>query len=167
MDAWHWLLGKLDYGRGVALMLLVAVIAVVGFVGCEPKTQSLVDPEKVVTIAQLDRESILVQLGLDEQAAIIQQMTLRYNAEVASKQRALEVAEADIVLQQQKRAKLIEYIAGIGTAVAQGGLNPAALIGSAAQLGLLAFGIGTAFDNRRKNKLINTMKNGGTTAPPA
>ena len=149
-----------EHNRFLVLGVILAVIFAIGIVGCQPKTESLVYPGQKVTPAQLDRETILIQQGIDDQAAAIRALESRYNADVASKQLQLKAAQDDLVLQQQKRAELIQYVAGIGTAVAQGGLTAPAAIGSIAQIALLLFAGGMTADSIRKSKVIGTLKSG-------
>ena len=164
MDILHNVLKWLDYNRGLAVALVLGVIAASWLVGCDVKTSSIIDPARQVTATQLDREITTLQGNLDKRSAAIKAQEAEYNSDVAAANTNIEAANADLEAQVQLRLKLIEMAGGIGSAVASGGFTAPAAIGSVVQLlTLLATG-GLVIDNRRKDRLIVAQP---TTASPA
>lgn len=162
MDLLHKATKWAEHNRFLVLAMVVGLALSVWLLGCQPQTTSLLDPDQKVTATQLEREVILVQMGLDDQAAMLTSLESRYNSDVTAKNRQIEAAETDLEEQQKMRLELINLVAGIGTAVTQGGLSAPAAIGSVVQvLTLLAAG-GLGIDTIRKSRVIGKLKNGGS-----
>ena len=160
MDLLHKVLKFVDYHRGVAVGVLLAIIAAAWLVGCQPKTTSLLYPDKVVTAKELGREVVLVQRHLDTEGVYLGAKIDEHNVKIESANAAIELAETDIAEQIEMRKAIIEVVGGLGTAISTGGLTAPAAIGSILQLALLGLAGGASVDIVRKNRVINKLKNG-------
>lgn len=161
LNLWLGVLRKgfawLDYNRFLALGVVLAVLTSAWVVGCEPRTRGLTSEQRV-TLLELEREVVSLQEHLDKRAAEIRQSEVAYNAEVQGVNRAIELAEADLRQQVELRLKLIEVAGGLGTAIATGGVTAPTAIATVTQLLTLLAAGGLALDNRRKNAVINRLK---------
>lgn len=165
MDLVNKLSSWAEHNRFLVLMLILGAILGVGIIGCQPKTTSLLDPQEKVTPIQLEREVVIVQLGLDDQATQIEQLRQNYNARVAAANAQIEAAGADLQAQQELRLRLLELAGGLGTAVAQGGVTAPVAVGSIVQMLALLVAGGAGLDSIRKSKVIGTLKNGEPPNP--
>lgn len=166
MDLLHTVVKWAEHNRWLVLSLVVALALSSWIIGCQPKTTSLLDPDKQVPAATLEREAVVIEAGLAKQVATLRQLEAAYNADVVKMNASIEMAQADIKRQVELRLKFIEVLGGIGSAVASGGLTAPAAVGSAVQvLTLLAAG-GLAFDTRRKSKVIGELKNDNPEGEP-
>jgi hypothetical protein len=147
MDWWHRVTQWLDYNRGLFIGLLVAGIAAAGLLGCQVRTDSISRPGERVTAGQLDAEITMGNAELAKRQAALE-------ADAASFATRAEAAKADIERQAQLRATVIQTVAGLGQAAAEGSISPASAIGGLAQLLLLGAAGGLAFDNRRKDRVL-------------
>lgn len=160
MDTLHNFLKWISYNRG--LVFAVLLIAATGFwlTGCPPTTQSLTDPTAKVTPVELGREVIVLQGTFDEQAISLREATAKHNVRVKALNERVAAAEADIEQQQELRAFLVNTAGGIGEALVGGTATPGNIISTLLTVGsVLALG-GVGYDNRRKNKVIKSLKNG-------
>lgn len=160
MDLWNRFLKALDHGRWKVAGLVLASVAAIWLVGCQPKTTSLLTPDKVVTAKEMGREVVLVQKQLDTEAVYLHAKIDDHNAKIAAANASIELAEADIAEQLETRRQIIEIAGGLGTVIASGGLTAPAAIGSILQLAMIGLAGGAVVDNKRKNKIISTLKNG-------
>lgn len=160
MDLWHKVLKWLDYNRGVAVGLVITIVAAVWIVGCQPKTTSLLASDRVVTAKELGREVVIVQQQLDTEGVYLGAKIDEHNAKVEAANKSIELAEADLAEQIEMRKQIIEVVGGLGTVIASGGLTAPAAIGSIMQLALLGLAGGASVDIVRKNRIINKLKNG-------
>lgn len=158
MDLWHKILNFLDHERGKVIGLVIAALLASWIVGCQPTTTSTLDPERTVTPPELAREVVITQGGFDKRADVL-------NADIATYNQTVEVAEADLEAKFALRTKIIEVVGGLGTAIATGGFSAPAAIGSIIQLAMLGLVGGSVVDTVRKNKVITTLKNGDSPAP--
>jgi len=140
MDGLHGVMKWADHNRWLAAALVVACLVCVGFVGCQPKTQSVLNPPQKVTHDVLQREAAVVE------------------SDYTAKLKAFEIAQADLERQYALRQQIVGVVGALGTAAAGGGLTPVAGIAGAIQLLTLAAAGGLAMDNRRKDKVIKSDK---------
>lgn len=162
MDLLHKVTGWIEHNRFLVVSLVIGAIASGWFIGCQPRTPSILDPTQEVTAIQLEREGVVVQLSFNQQAAQIEQLQQNYNSRVVAANAQIEAAEADLAAQQQLRLQVLEVVAGLGTAVATGGVTAPIAIGSVVQLmTLLAVG-GLGVDSVRKSRVIGKLKNGNS-----
>jgi len=147
MDLWHKITNYIDHNRGLFVALILAGIVSVAFVGCQPKTYSLVIPNEKVTLKELEREILVEQSRLEAEAFALESKA-RVFAESA------EIAKQDIYNQIDSINKVIETVGGIALTVTGGSFSAPAAVGTVitAILGLGAGGL--LYDNRRKDKLI-------------
>jgi len=158
MDILHTLLKFADHHRYTLIALAICIGLSGWLVGCQVKTQSVVDPAATVTPTQLAREVVFMQGQFDKQAASIEGATATYNAEVDTFNALITEAEADLTMKIERRRKIVEVLGGLGTLAAEGTLTPLAAIGSILQL-LLAGGVaGLGADVIRKNRIIAAAK---------
>jgi len=160
MDVLHKLLTTLDHNRWAVGLTIVAVMISAGLIGCQPETQSLVDPQRRVSADELAREASTLRASLQKRQAEV-------TADTAALAEQAEIAEADIMRQMELRKTVIETLGGIGTAVAKGSLDTASGVGAVMQLTLLAIAGGGVIDRRRKDDVIDTLKSGATAAAAA
>ena len=136
MDGLHKVLKWIDHNRGLAVMLCAALLVCLAFAGCQPKTQSMLNPGERVTGDVIQREAAIVE------------------ADYGAKLQAFEIAKTDLQRQYELRAKIVEIGGALGTAAIGGGLTPVAGIAAALQLLTLAAAGGAVYDNRRKDRKI-------------
>ena len=136
MDGLHSVLKWIDHNRGLAIGLAGALLLSAAFAGCQPKTQSVLNPPEKVTGDVIAREAAIVE------------------GDYAAKLAAFEVADADLQRQYELRAKIVEIGGALGTTALGGGLTPAAGLAAGLQLLTLAAAGGAVYDNRRKDKKI-------------
>lgn len=119
----------------------VAVLAIFSFVyGCQSEVTSIRNPQLKVNRQELQLEVQAIQTRLENELEQLQALA-------ASKNQNLD-----------KQDEIKAKIANIGLAVMDGGdINPVGL--GVLALGLL--GVGSAVDNRAKDKVIKVQKNGG------
>jgi len=141
MDGLHKVLKWADHNRGLAIALALAVLLAAWFAGCQPRTESVLNPGEKVTADVLQREAIVVK------------------ADYEAKLKAFEVAKADLERQYALRQQIVGVVGALGQTAAGGGLTPAAGVAGAIQLLTLAAAGGAVYDNRRKDKVIK-KKNG-------
>lgn len=140
MDGLHAVLKWADHNRFLAGLLVVALLGVLAFAGCEPTTPSVLRPGEKVTTSQLQSEAAQI------------------DADYEAKAKQLEIAYTDLQSQYAKRQQIVGIIGALGQAAATGGLNPAAGVAGAIQVLTLAAAGGLALDNRRKDKQISAAK---------
>ena len=153
-----------DHNRYLTLGL-VLLVAVLGWsFGCESLTKSLTDGGADVDRAAFVAEAEELQAGLEKDAI---SLAARHTAEVAELEADLKSGEAKIAIglddlnrQDEQRRQLIDFVGTLVTSAAAGTFNPATAITGAASLGALLLGGGAVADNRRKDRVITTLKNG-------
>ena len=153
MDLWHALTKWIDYNRGTFVALLLVVCVAVGFLGCQPKTNSIINPEVRVTASQLKQEI------LNEEARLIGELKT-LDAQIAVLDAKADVAIEDIEAQHKLRDEVMTVLGGLGTSIAAGNVNPASIIGSVVSIGSILTAAGVGFDNIRKRRVITDLKNG-------
>lgn len=121
------------HNQGVASAVVVIVVLAVWVFGCESKVTSLVDPGKMVTVAELNLE-----LAAESQ---------RMEAELELLLQRAELKHVELARQDEIKAKLINFAA---ITVDAGTVNPAGVVG----LLFSIVGVGAVIDNRIKDKVI-------------
>lgn len=156
----------IDHNRYAAFGWITLAIAMIGAVGCNPTT---ISPQGVeVTSAQLTAEHQVSLGALDDAYAEwtgnVQALEIE-GKRLESKAKRLEAqylaSDADLQVQQQRIDDALGGLFGIVSASIPG-----------PYLGIATAGMGiitllTGRDNRRKDKVIVKLKNGGGAAPPA
>lgn len=138
-DSFHALCNWLSYNRFLVAGALISLVIAVCFAACAPTTQSIVNPDREVTAAELQREIVAVQADYD------------------AKVKAAEAANADLSAQYESRARIVEAVGAAVNLAASGGLNPVSGAAAGVQLLTLLAGIGLVLDNRRKDKKIEEL----------
>jgi len=136
MDVWHKFVKALDHGRYKFVGILIAGIAAIGLIGCQPKTSSVLNPGEKVDRTQLTAEAATLQA--------------RYAADAAK----IEAGFIDIEQQAAMRAQIVEVLGGAATAAATGGITTPSAIGTVVTLLSLGLAGGGVVDGARKNKVI-------------
>lgn len=161
MDVWHRATEWMDQNRWTLLCLVVAIavaIPVVHTAGMSSKTTSVIDPTKEVSRDELEREVIVIQRTIDEERIVIEAEIEILNRSVVANNALIEQGLSDLNRQDELRAEFLSIVSTVVGSVVTGQFNVAALIPGIIGLGGLAFGIGKTVDNRRKDKLITTLK---------
>lgn len=121
------------HNQGMFVALLVLVVVMVWTYGCESKVTSLVDPQKMVNVAEFNLELAAESARLEgELELLLRQAGLKEQ----------EFARRDAIKQ-----KLIDFAA---ITVDAGTVNPAGVVGLVTSI----IGIGALIDNRIKDKVI-------------
>jgi hypothetical protein len=123
----------ISHNQGVFLALIVMIGLLVWTYGCEPTTRSIINPDKKVTLAEIEIE--------------IDREVTRLEAELDGIMKMAEQRRADIDRQQEIRRKLSEFALLSAEA---GTVNPAGIV----SLLVSVLGIGAVVDNRIKDKVI-------------
>lgn len=137
-NLWTQIKTGIRHNQSFFVSLILAVIFSVWFLGCQSRTQSLVDPTLKVTEAELNIE---------------------YTSELAKLESAMNTLKAttEVRLQDLQRQDLFKQaLYNNALLIAEGG-NPNPL-GLLSLLGTI-FGIGAVIDNRRKDGLIKGLTN--------
>lgn len=130
----------IDHNRYLAMALVLAALTAILFTSCAPRTQSIIEPGKMVTSAELEREAIEIQADYDKALD------------------SLEVAQADLAAKYAKRRKVIEIAGALGQAAIEGAVSPTAGLAALLQIATLGAAAGAVVDNRRKDKVIALKK---------
>lgn len=154
MDVLHKITNWVDHNRYKALAIIITVAVLVIAIGCESQTASIVTPERTVTRDQLAVESVTVQADLAFRKAEIDKLVAMYNADIEKTNQLIDQAVADLDRQDEIRAELFELGGSVITGWAAGGVPTEALIGTGLTAFSILFGIGSAADGMRKDKVI-------------
>lgn len=121
------------HNQGMFVALIVLVVVMVWTYGCESKVTSLVDPQKMVNVAEFNIEVAAEASKLEgELELLLRQAGLKQQ----------EFARRDEIKQ-----KLIDFAA---ITIDAGTVNPAGVVGLITSI----VGIGALIDNRIKDKVI-------------
>jgi hypothetical protein len=135
-DVMHRLANFVDHNRGLCAGMALAGVVAIAMAGCQPRTQSVLDPARRVTARELHREVAQVE------------------SDYAARLRAAELAREDLRAQFDLRARVVQLTGGLATLAGGGDLSAPALFGSLLQLLTLFSTAGLAYDNRRKDRVI-------------
>ena len=135
MDLWHGITNWIDHNRWLVIAIIFTATTSTWTVGCQSTTESPSGSGGKVNWIQL-------------------------KAEVDSFVARVTAAEADLANQDAIKQKFVSISSGLATAALGGTFNPTQLITSLVTVAGVAGSAGLAVDNRRKNKIITTLKNG-------
>ena len=158
MDFLHRILNWIDHNRGVVTGLVLAGLLSVGFVGCTPRTDSVLVPGTKVTAAELDREVVVLDSQFSRRQAMLDNEAKLLMTDMVSSQAALTAAEDDLSAQYELRQNIMDLAGGLVTAGIEGTLSPATAIPTVIQLITLLGGLGLGYDNFRKGRVITELK---------
>jgi len=138
-------------------LLVVLTVATTAFLGCASKTPSLVDGRPV------DREIFIRQVntaeaGLAARRAQIEAQLAAFNADVEAFNKNAASGVEDLDRQDALRAQITNTIGDAVLAAVSGELNPAGAVVGLLSVAGIALGAGAAADNRRKDSVIEKMK---------
>lgn len=158
MDLWNKLTTWADYNRyKAAAMVIVTVILVVG-VGCESMTPSISDPGRRVARDLYLADVQGVRADLASQRADLDGKIGKFNAQVTAIDAQIAAGIADLEKQDQIRTELFDLAGSVVTAWTTGGVDTGAVVGTGLMAFSLLFGLGSAADGRRKDKIIADIK---------
>lgn len=162
-DLWHSITTFVDYNRFVVLGLLVAVLAAGAFLGCQPRTDSLIVPGTRITATQLDQEVAAINQTLQTKAAKIEADQSALAAEETAIQAKVNAAGEDLAQQVEIRKAVVNTLATVAVDAANGTVTPAGAIQGIVSLLLMGATAGLAADNLRKSRVISAQKNAAAT----
>ena len=111
-----------------------------------------------MTRTEFNRQVITVEKTLALKRVDLDAQVATFNEEVDAFNAQVDAGLEDLEKQDQFRSEVLETVGLVATQAAEGSLNPISLIPIG--IGLLggALGLGAAADNRRKDKVIDTLK---------
>ena len=131
--------------------------------GCQSKTVSPLSGVPV-TSDKLETEARVVVADLESQLAIAESTFLTHKEALIAKAETLQIefdaGFADIERQDATKAKFVEMTSGIVTSLIEGSFNPTQLLASLVGVGGVLGAVGVGLDNRKKDKVIVSLKNG-------
>lgn len=128
-EVWTWV----RHNQGVAAALVILAVLIVWTFGCEPKVDSLIEPDKKVNAAELSLE--------------IESETSRLMAELEELAKRGELKMEELARMEVIRQELVNFAS---ISAASGGFNPSGLV----TMGFSILGFGAVVDNRLKDKVI-------------
>ena len=165
-DVLHPITNWIDHNRYTALSILMFIVVlglVVSLTGCESATGALAATTEDGAALKVTRSEFEHQaLGGEKDFAIrriqLDGLAVVFNEEVAAFNAQVQAGLEDLLRQDLFKQQFLETVGGVAVSATEGTLNPTALLPIA--IGLLggALGLGTSADNRRKDKLISTLK---------
>ena len=165
-DVLHPITNWIDHNRYTVasiLMFMVTLGIVVSLTGCESTTGALAATTEDAAALKVTRSEFENQVLLSEKDFAIGRIQLDgmvaiFNEEVAAFNAQVQAGLEDLLRQDLFKQQLLETVGGVAISATEGTLNPTALLPIA--IGLLggALGLGTSADNRRKDKVISTLK---------
>lgn len=149
---------------GLVLTLIVSLTP-----GCV-RTDSIVNPGKKVTAAELQQEAVTIQQGLDNEATSIQQkisadqandtkLVADFNAKVGADQTRLSNAQSDLANKVASLDKIYNVVSGLAQVALNGASNPASIIGSGLTLVLGGLATGSLVDSTNKQNALVSLRN--------
>jgi len=160
MDLWHTITDTLDHYRYTILGVLIAVGMVFAGVSCQSQTASLVEPARQVTRPVFEAEAAAQGTSLTQRRIGLEAEVAKLNAAVEVFNSQAELGRGELDRQDAVRAELFDIAGGVVTQITTGQPTSASLVGTGiTALGLL-LGLGAAADSRRKDKVIEKVKNG-------
>ena len=165
-DVLHSITNWIDHNRytvASVLMFIVALGIIFSLTGCESTTGALAATTEDATVVKVTRSEFQHQALVGEKDFAIRRIQLDglvavFNEEVAAFNAQVQAGLEDLLRQDLFKQQLLETLGGVAISATEGTLNPTALVPIA--IGLLggALGLGTSADNRRKDKVISTLK---------
>ena len=165
-DLLHSITNWIDHNRYTVASILVFMVTlgiVVSLTGCESTTPSLAatiaDGNTVkVTRSEFQQQAMLGEKDFAIRRIELDGMVAVFNEEAAAFNERVQAGLEDLMQQDLFKQQLLETIGGVAVSATEGTMNPTAMVPIA--IGLLggALGLGTSADNRRKDKVISTLK---------
>lgn len=164
-DFFHKVTNWVDHNRYTVLSIVFFVFAMSGVIamtGCESTTAGLVTkdgaPPVEVNRSEFQRQALLTEKDFTVKRIELDAQSAAFNEEVKAFNDQVQVGLDDLQRQDEFKQQLLDTIGVVATNTVDGTLNPASLVPIG--IGLLggALGLGTSADNRRKDKLITTLK---------
>jgi hypothetical protein len=161
-DHVHNTLKWMDHNRFAVLSVIVFIAAmalVLNLTGCEATTVGLDGGNATkVSRAEFARQAMTGEKDIAVRRIELDAQIAAFNEEVKLFNQRVEAGQEDLARQDAFQQQLLDTVGLIAVSAAEGSLNPAALAPIA--IGLLggALGLGTAADNRRKDKVIMELK---------
>ena len=157
MDYLHKSLKWIDYNRYKVIALIILAMILITGIGCESLTASLTDPAVKIDRQQLSSEIAIAESSMVKRKIQLDAAVAEYNADVDVMNKQIDAAVAEIDRQDQIKAELFDIGGSLITGWAAGGGVPTdAIVGTALTVGGLLFGLGSAADSRRKDKVIES-----------
>lgn len=164
-DIVHTTLKWIDHNR-YAVASMIAFIVAMGFMihltGCEATTAGLMTTADgqtpKVSRSEFQRQALVGEKDLAVQRIELEAQIAAFNEEIRAFNERVAAGLEDLDRQDAFKQQLLDTVGLVAVSATEGTLNPAALIPIG--IGLLggALGIGTAADNRRKDKVITDLK---------
>ena len=165
-DLLHSITNWIDHNRYTVASILVFMVAlgiIFSLTGCESTTTALAATTEDAAVVKVTRSEFQHQALVGEKDLAIRRIELDglvavFNEEVAAFNAQVQAGLEDLLRQDLFKQQFLETVGGVAISATEGTLNPTALLPIA--IGLLggALGLGTSADNRRKDKLISTLK---------
>ena len=140
----------IEHNRYVAMFAVVYLVLLGWVIGCSPHTRSIVDGRAVDAVTFEQEAS---ELGSRLQADIA-----AVNAEIESYTAQVEIGRVDLQQQAERRKLVVETIGSAIRDVASGNVDPLNATLSLLMFAGAGFGLSAGADNRRKDKVITTLK---------
>ncbi|MAX26864.1 MAG: hypothetical protein CMJ19_20415 [Phycisphaeraceae bacterium] len=163
-DLWHNVTCFLDHYRNWILCLIFALMLGGYLVGCEVKTNSLIDPTRTVSSRQLQNEANKIESEYRQREKQLQieleELTLKqqdFNAQ-------LTIAVEDLETQTKQRQQIIDTLGGLAVQAAQGNANPISALTTIISLISAGSAVGLGLDSLRKDRVISKLKTDPNTS---
>lgn len=163
-DLWHNFTSFLDHYRNFILCLVFTGLLAGYLLGCDVKTQSLIDPTRNVNAAQLKVEAHQLEalyaqrekeLQLELESLALKQQD--FNTDLA-------IAVENLETQTTHRQQIIDTLGGLAVQAAQGNANPISALTTLISLISAGSAVGLGLDSLRKDRVIKNLK---TTDTPS
>ena len=158
MDGLHKITKWIDYNRYKAAAALIAMVVLVAGVGCQSTTESLRQPGRRLTRDQYAADVTSVKADIVAQRAVLDGRIAKFNAEVTAIDTQIVAGVADLDRQDQIKAELFNLAGSAVSAWTTGGVSTEAVVGTGITAFSILFGLGSAADGRRKDKIIADSK---------
>ena len=161
-DIVHTTLKWIDHNRyavASVIAFLTAMVLVLNLTGCEATTAGLQNGDAPkVSRSEFQRQALVGEKDLAVRRIELEAQMAAFNEEVNAFNQRVEAGQDDLARQDGFQQQLLDTVGLVATSAAEGAFNPAALVPIG--IGLLggALGLGTAADNRRKDKVITELK---------
>jgi len=159
MDVLHKSLNFIDHERWKVLGFLLAIIMVIGFIGCEPNMPSLQASEKKVTQEVFELEAISMERSLADKLVKYEALGKNLDAEVIEYNAKVEFGRAGFERKIEFRRKFIDLAGGAAIALITGQpLEAASVASSFLALMGIGVGVGAVIDSKRKDRVMKENK---------
>ena len=165
-DEIHTMTNWIDHNRYTVASVLVFMVTlgiIVSMTGCESTTGALAATTEDAAALKVSRSEFQHQALVGEKDFAIRRIELDglvavFNEEITAFNAQVQAGLEDLLRQDLFKQQFLETVGGVAISATEGTLNPTALLPIA--IGLLggALGLGTSADNRRKDKVISTLK---------